>query len=425
MALFSPKKAPAPAVPAPQVAQAPEATVVVAAPAAPELVSAVADEPAWAQPESRSEAPEPCAYAMTYPQWLEAKWAANPYRDRYMVRAEGNEQAAKEAAASGGGDAKGAQQAYLKAVFDAPRDADVTLEMFNALPSDEIRVEAGRHFFKLSDLILTSLFPDQAQQPSAGAAYADGVAVVVGEYVRFEPDPSNHMQTSVVEGRVTNIEGSRLRIEFDVERDGDLAAYVEAGTGTFQRATAPAPQEAPPKVPDQLPPPPDEVIVTLPSATPEEGGAPAPENEAAPAKAAAKSNKSRPVLTAFFGKRKFGLWADSDDKLTGEVGGVRIVGRIGKGTNSHKPFLSVVRAEDNELLGFATALNTLGGGPVKEGVTRYMILNPANPDADDALFGRVYITDAMSPELFGKLGFLGAQTVVEPAARQRKPAMQM
>lgn len=441
MALFAKKTIVAAPVPAAAVAALP--------PAVPEPVTAASvndpqvqmDAAPWEQAAEQPVA----AYALAYPEWLEAKWAGNPYRDRYLERADGNEQAAKEAAASGGGDAKAAQQAYLKAVFDSPREADATLAMYDSLPNDAVRNEAYRHFFNLEDALAVRLAAEQSVEQEAvqvitpRVLYPDGSPVVVGEQVCFESPTPLYDQGAIIEGRVTDIEAERVRIEFDEEVNGDLSAYVDATAGVFFRRgavrTAEAPTQAPVERGEVLPEPIAEVVIDTPEsnasasepeATVSQSEVPAPEAKSAASEVTPRAKgKNLPVITGTIGRRKVALWADSSEKLTGEIGGQRVTARVSRGPYSHQPFLSVVRDEDGIQIGFATALNMLGGLPVKEGVSRYMILNPVNPDDENALFGRMYITSAMSRELFDKLGFLGEQTVAEIPARARKQQPQM
>ncbi|AMO36602.1 PLxRFG domain-containing protein [Thauera humireducens] len=110
---------------------------------------AKAAEPADAPTE---EEPQP-AYRLTFDQWLEQQWAGNRYRDAYLENANGDERKAKYAAASGGGESEvSARGAYWAALMDAPRDADVSLEMYDGL-TDAQKRDASRHFFKLDDLV--------------------------------------------------------------------------------------------------------------------------------------------------------------------------------------------------------------------------------------------------------------------------------
>ena len=93
------------------------------------------------------------AYRLTFDQWLEQQWAGNRYRDAYLENANGDERKAKYAAASGGGESEvSARGAYWAALMDAPRDADVSLEMYDGL-TDAQKRDASRHFFKLDDLV--------------------------------------------------------------------------------------------------------------------------------------------------------------------------------------------------------------------------------------------------------------------------------
>lgn len=123
-----------------------------------ELIAEI-ERAATAQTETSEQADAPAkveaqpAYRLTFDQWLEQQWAGNRYRDAYLENAGGDERKAKYAAASGGGESEvSARNAYWSALMNAPRDADVSLEMYDSL-TDEQKRDASRHFFKLDDLV--------------------------------------------------------------------------------------------------------------------------------------------------------------------------------------------------------------------------------------------------------------------------------
>lgn len=98
---------------------------------------------------SGNEENKPNPLTQTFEQWLDAEYESSEYKEAYLNRAGGDLQKAKYQVASRGDNSeKAARLAYNKAILSHPRDADLSLDVFDSLNPDMQR-EASRHFFSI------------------------------------------------------------------------------------------------------------------------------------------------------------------------------------------------------------------------------------------------------------------------------------
>lgn len=109
--------------------------------------------------------------ALSFEAWLVAKFEANPYREAYIERAEDLQSAQYASVSCGGTTRQDAYRAYIAALLDAPRDAQLSLEVLDTLPP-HIQSEAMRHFFDLD-----ARWSEREQQRILGA-HAQEVAAL-------------------------------------------------------------------------------------------------------------------------------------------------------------------------------------------------------------------------------------------------------
>ena len=89
---------------------------------------------------------------LTFEQWLENRFEASEYKDAYLERADGNKRQAMLDANGIGGTEDRAMRSYLSELFSQPRNADISLDVYDAIP-DNAKVEATRHFYQLEKKI--------------------------------------------------------------------------------------------------------------------------------------------------------------------------------------------------------------------------------------------------------------------------------
>lgn len=133
----------------------------------------------------------PAAHLITFDAWLDASWAANRYRDQYAEDF-GDQDSARYASVSCGGDEAAARAAYARAVLAAPRSATVPLGVADSWP-DDLSLEAQRYFFDLSDRLSHRLHIETLQR--AGLRHwiddPDGIPPRDGRYTLYrEADAS-------------------------------------------------------------------------------------------------------------------------------------------------------------------------------------------------------------------------------------------
>lgn len=121
-------------------------------PKAPEPVP----QPPKAAPEPvQATHPDPAAN-MAFDEWAKHQYAANEYKDGYLRRAGGDEKRAALMATVSGGSKEmpikdllaQAKQRYAQHLLELPRDATISLDVYDALPP-MLQTEAARHFFDI------------------------------------------------------------------------------------------------------------------------------------------------------------------------------------------------------------------------------------------------------------------------------------
>lgn len=191
------------------------------------------------------------AYRLTFDQWLEQQWAGNRYRDTYLENAGGDEQKARYAAASGGGESEvSARNAYWSALMNAPRDADVSLEMYDSL-TDAQKRDASRHFFRLDDLVRDRYQREAMQKKAEEDRVAREVIAPMqaevdrlrsmNERTKSGTDAWNKRATDAasLEGLIADLRAGRITVQELPAKwrgEGDQAAAEETGKTAAQDA---------------------------------------------------------------------------------------------------------------------------------------------------------------------------------------------
>ena len=99
--------------------------------------------------------PDPAAN-MAFDEWAKHQYATNEYKDGYLRRAGGDEKRAALMATVSGGSKEmpikdllaQAKQRYAQHLLELPRDATISLDVYDALPP-MLQTEAARHFFDI------------------------------------------------------------------------------------------------------------------------------------------------------------------------------------------------------------------------------------------------------------------------------------
>ena len=170
----------------------------------------------------------------TFDQWVRQNYEDNEYKASYLRKANGNEKEAMLRAATGWTDAdakpsdmlKEARRKYFSELTDQPREASISLEVFDAL-SPAMQTEAQRHFYDLDSRLTRRTQDDTTAKVKAENAakkpYEDALAEVSAEIARLDKisGPETQKQKDL-SGRRARLEEAIWQIGQGKEPDGRL-----------------------------------------------------------------------------------------------------------------------------------------------------------------------------------------------------------